>query len=130
MSVHFDHMLVAAKDKHQSARFFASIFGLPDPQEDGLFVAVTLTDGVVINFVQAPPDAEILGQHYAFIVDDDVFDEVIERLRKQQVPYWADPQKTKPNQTNTNDGGRGVYFDDPDGHHLEALTRRYVCNQS
>jgi catechol 2,3-dioxygenase-like lactoylglutathione lyase family enzyme len=26
---------------------------------------------------------------------------------------------------NTRDGGRGVYFEDPDGHLLELLTRTY-----
>lgn len=124
MSVRFDHMLVAATDKHRSAQFFATIFGLPEPQEAGFFVAVTLTDGAVVNFVGVPPGAEILGQHVAFLVDDYAFDEVVARLQSQEVPYWADPRMTKPNQINTNNGGRGVYFDDPDGHHWEALTRR------
>lgn len=117
-------MLVAATDKHHSAQFFADIFGSPGPKETGFFVAVTLTDRAVLNFVEVPPGAEILGQHYAFLVDDRVFDEVIARLKNQEILYWADPRMTKPNQINTNNGGRGVYFDDPDGHHLEALTRR------
>lgn len=68
---------------------------------------------------------EILGQHYAFLVDDDVFDGIVSRLKSQGILHWADPRMTRPNQINTNHGGRGVYFDDPDGHHLEALTRRY-----
>lgn len=130
MSVRFDHMLVAATDKHRSARFFATMFGLPEPEEAGFFVAVTLSDGSVINFVQAPPGAEILGQHYAFLVDDERFDGIVARLQAQGVPYWADPRMTMPNQINTNHGGRGVYFDDPDGHHLEALTRREGSGQA
>ena len=34
--------------------------------------------------------------------------------------HWADPQPI------TNHGGRGVYFRDPTGHNLEALTNPYV----
>ena len=39
--------------------------------------------------------------------------------------YWADPFKRQPGAINTHDGGRGVYFDDPDGHKLEIITRPY-----
>lgn len=124
MSIRFDHLLVAAYDKHHSARFFAAIFGLPEPGEAGFFVAVTLSDGVVVNFVEVPPEAEILGQHFVLLVDDD-FDAIMERIRKLEIPYWADPQQRFPNQFNTNHGGRGVYFNDPAGHYLEALTRSY-----
>ncbi len=53
MSVRFDHMLVAATDKYHSAQFFAGIFGLPEPEEAGFFVAVTLTDGAVVNIAEA-----------------------------------------------------------------------------
>ena len=35
---------------------------------------------------------------------------------------WAG---TRVGEINHNDGGRGVYFRDPDGHHLEILTRPY-----
>jgi hypothetical protein len=30
-----------------------------------------------------------------------------------------------PGEINRNDGGRGVYFRDPDGHYLEVITRPY-----
>jgi hypothetical protein len=30
-----------------------------------------------------------------------------------------------PGQINRNDGGRGVYFQDPSGHFLEIITRPY-----
>ncbi|NJK32328.1 MAG: VOC family protein [Deltaproteobacteria bacterium] len=124
MPVRFDHLLVAAIDKHRSAQFFADMFGLSAPTEAGFFVSVTLSDDAVVHFVQVPPGAEILGQHMAFLVDDECFDNLITRLKSRGTRYWADPRMTLPYQTNTNHGGRGVYFDDPDGHHLEALTRR------
>lgn len=125
MSVHFDHLLVAARDKYHSARFFAELFGLPEPEEAGFFVSVTLEDGVVLSYAQLPPEMDFPGQHYAFLVDDATFDAILERLQAQGIQYWADPRQQLINQINTNHGGRGVYFDDPNGHHLEALTRRY-----
>ena len=33
--------------------------------------------------------------------------------------------QTKANEINRHDGGRGVYFEDPDGHLLEVITRPY-----
>jgi extradiol dioxygenase family protein len=128
MSVRFDHMLVAAHDKHESARFFAEIFGLPEPKEEGFFVTVRLSDGVDLSFVDV--GIAFPGQHYAFLVDDDVFDRILQRIQSRGIAYWADPQMRHPGEINTNHGGRGVYFDDPAGHHLEALTRRYGAQVS
>jgi hypothetical protein len=39
--------------------------------------------------------------------------------------YWADPFRRKQNEINAWDDGRGVYFDDPNGHLLEVITRPY-----
>lgn len=125
MTVHFDHTLVAARDKHLSANFFADMFGLEVPQEEGFFVTVTLADGVTLSFAQLPPDMDFPPQHYAFLVDDDTFDGILERVQARGITYWGDPRMQMVNQINTNHGGRGLYFDDPAGHHLEALTRRY-----
>lgn len=125
MSVYFDHLLVACRDKQQSARFFAEIFGLAEPEEAGFFLSVTLSDGVVLSYAQLPPEMDFPGQHYAFLVDDESFDQILARLQERGIVYWADPRMQLVGQINTNHGGRGLYFDDPNGHHLEALTRRY-----
>ena len=39
--------------------------------------------------------------------------------------HWADPRGARPGEINRNDGGRGVYFQDPAGHYLEIITRPY-----
>lgn len=44
---------------------------------------------------------------------------------KKALPYWADPARSKPGEINTHDNGRGVYFQDLDGHLLELITRPY-----
>lgn len=123
VDVRLDHTIIAARDKHESARFFTEIFGLPEPQGAGHFVAVYLTDGRVLDFADSP--ADFPGQHYAFLVSNDTFDQIMERLRSRGLTYWADPRMRRPGEINTNHGGRGVYFEDPSGHYLEALTARY-----
>lgn len=121
--VRFDHTIVPARDKRASARFFTDLFGLPEPVEAGFFQQVRLSDGRILDF--AEPGIEFPGQHFAFLVDDPTFDAILGRIRRDSIPHWADPAQRRPGEINTNHGGRGVYFDDPSGHHLEALTARY-----
>jgi catechol 2,3-dioxygenase-like lactoylglutathione lyase family enzyme len=64
--------------------------------------------------------------HYAFLVDDDLFDRAYRRLRDFKIEHWADPQMCRPGEINTEHGGRGVYFKDPAGHGLELITRPYL----
>ena len=48
---------------------------------------------------------------------------VLGRIRERGLDHWADPMRRRPGEINRNDGGRGVYFPDPDGHNLEVITR-------
>lgn len=121
--VRLDHTIVAATDKRTSAEFFAEVFGLPTPAQTGHFLQVKLSDGRILDF--AEPGIDFPGQHYAFLVDDPTFDAIVDRLKAWGIEYWADPQQRHPGEINTNHGGRGVYFLDPAGHYLEALTARY-----
>ncbi len=77
-----------------------------------------------IQLIDTPPE-EIVTKHYAFLVSEDEFDVVFGRIKDRNLTYWADPFHSQTGEINTNDGGRGVYFDDPDGHALEILTRPY-----
>jgi catechol 2,3-dioxygenase-like lactoylglutathione lyase family enzyme len=123
MAVQLNHTIVAARDKHASASFLADVLGLPAPKSWGPFVMVDTSNDVSLDFMDA--EGEIVPQHYAFLVSEAEFDEIFGRIRGRGLPYWADPFHEQPAEINTNDGGRGVYFDDPDGHRLEILTRPY-----
>jgi catechol 2,3-dioxygenase-like lactoylglutathione lyase family enzyme len=70
-------------------------------------------------------EKEITPQHYAFLVSEEEFDEIFKRIQAKHLGYWADPGATKVGEINHRDGGRGVYFKDPNGHHLEILTKPY-----
>jgi catechol 2,3-dioxygenase-like lactoylglutathione lyase family enzyme len=124
MTVAFNHTIIAARDRHESASFFTKLFGLPEPTLWGPFAIVTLEDGVFVQFA-APNVVEIQMQHYAFLVDDGSFDAIYGRICAGGIEHWADPQQILPGQINTNHGGRGVYFKDPAGHGMEIITRPY-----
>ena len=124
MSVRFDHAIVHSRDKRASARFLSDILGLPEPGTFGDFLVVELANGASLDFLDAG-DYDFETQHYAFLVDEAEFDAIFGRIRERSLAHWADPFKKRPGEINRRDGGRGVYFDDPDGHLLEILTRRY-----
>ncbi|AKJ03469.1 catechol 2,3-dioxygenase-like lactoylglutathione lyase family enzyme [Archangium gephyra] len=123
MTVRFNHTIVAAKDKVRSASFLAELLGLPEPQPLGHFLVVKLSDGASLDYIESSNDFP--GQHYAFLVSEDVFDSLISKIRARGIQHWADPRGQHPGEINTHDGGRGVYFQDPSGHYLEALTVPY-----
>jgi catechol 2,3-dioxygenase-like lactoylglutathione lyase family enzyme len=95
MPVTFNHSILAAHDRHESARFLANILGLAEPTSWGPFAEVQLDAGVSIQFAE-PPVEEIQMQHYAFLVDDDRFDEILARAQALGVPYTADPNPSRP----------------------------------
>ncbi|HMI91826.1 MAG TPA: VOC family protein, partial [Polyangiales bacterium] len=89
----------------------------------GPFLIVQAENGVSLDFIDTP--APITRQHYAFLVSEQEWDVIFGRIRDRGLPYWADPAKERPNEYNTHDGGRGVYWEDPNGHYLEIITRPY-----
>lgn len=123
MPAELNHTIVAARDPAGSARFMADILGLPHPTRFGPFMVVETANGVSLDFMAT--DGAVASQHYAFLVTEDEFDEIFARITTQQLRHWADPGRRRAGQINTNDGGRGVYFEDPEGHLLEIITRPY-----
>jgi catechol 2,3-dioxygenase-like lactoylglutathione lyase family enzyme len=121
--VQLNHTIVGARDREASAAFLSEVLGLPAPTPYGPFLCVETDNGVSLDFIQA--DWEIEPIHLAFLVSDDEFDTIFGRIRDRGLDHWADPFKHRPGEINTNDGGRGVYFEDPSGHLLEILTRPY-----
>ncbi len=130
MAIAFNHTIVAAKDRTASATFFAELFGLPEPKEFGPFLAVPLAHDASLDYAQVGADDEIRPQHYAFLVSEEDFDAIYGRIRDRGLQHWADPRRSRPGEINHNDGGRGVYFQDPAGHYLEILTRPYGSGAS
>jgi catechol 2,3-dioxygenase-like lactoylglutathione lyase family enzyme len=118
-----NHTIVWCRDQASSAGFLAQVLGLPPPRRFMHFLVVDLGNSVSLDYYETTDPISV--QHYAFLVDDADFDATLERIRERVTEIWADPARTRPGQINHHFGGRGVYFEDPDGHLLEVLTRPY-----
>jgi catechol 2,3-dioxygenase-like lactoylglutathione lyase family enzyme len=123
MPAKLNHAIVAARDRNASALFLSEVLGLDPPVILGPFALVEVGDALTLDFVESQDVIE--PQHYAFLVSDTEFDQIFSRIEARRLPYWADRQRSKKDQITHWDDGRGVYFEDPNGHLLEILTRPY-----
>jgi len=123
MAAQLNHTIVWTNDKHRSAAFMADMLSLPDPEPFFHFLVVRMANGVSLDFMQK--DGPISTQHYAFLVSDAEFDAAMAKIAERKIDYWADPARSSPGAINHHWGGRGVYFEDPDGHLLELITKTY-----
>ena len=125
-----DHTLVPSKNKLEAAKFFAEIMGL-EVGELGHFAPVKINDHFVMDFANAddvdlwkPMDGKFARGHYAFTVSDEEFDAIFARVKAKGMKYGSDPGPKLYNmEINTRRGGRGVYWDDLNGHSMELMTK-------
>lgn len=129
MAVELNHTIVAARDKRVAAEFLAGILGLEVSPPFGPFLPVETGNGVTLDFADSDP-AQITSQHYAFLVSEADFDAIMGRIQRAGITYYADPGHRRAGEINRNDGGRGAYFADPNGHNLEIITRPYGSGQA
>jgi catechol 2,3-dioxygenase-like lactoylglutathione lyase family enzyme len=122
VAVQLNHTLVNVRDKKESASFVAEILGLAEPTPYGPFLVVQVDNDVSLDFIDV---AVLHPQHYAFLVSEPEFDEILARIRARDLTFWADPIKKMAGTWNTEDGGRGLYWEEPSGHLLEIITRPY-----
>lgn len=123
--VRLNHTIVHASDRQLSAEFLATILGLEVGAPFGPFLPVDLGNGVTLDYYESP-HKEIQSQHYAFLVPEERFDVMVARLEAVGVTYYADPGHAQPGRVNDLFGGRGAYFEDPDRHNMEIMTRPYT----
>ncbi|KVN25550.1 bleomycin resistance protein [Burkholderia pyrrocinia] len=126
MNVQLNHTIVWCRDKLASTRFLTDLLELPPPVPFGSMLVVQLDNGVSLDFYER--SGAIAMQHYAFLINEAAFDRVFARIRERGLTYWADPSKQRAGEIYRHNGGRGLYFDDPDGHFLEVMTRPYVLD--
>jgi catechol 2,3-dioxygenase-like lactoylglutathione lyase family enzyme len=123
MPVKLNHTIVHARDKRESAAFYAEVFGFGEPVPFGPFLDLETANEVTLAILET--DEKIDPQHYAFLVSEAEFDQIFARVKAKRLDYWADPGRRRQGEINTHFGGRGVYFEDPSGHFLEIITRPY-----
>ncbi|HEY5213967.1 MAG TPA: VOC family protein [Acidobacteriaceae bacterium] len=123
MPVQLNHTIVWCRDKKRSSAFLVRILGCSPAVPFHRFMVVQLANNLSLDFMER--DGTIAAQHYAFLINESEFAVTFSRIRDEGISYWADPGKSRPSEINHNDGGRGVYFEDLDGHMLEVITRPY-----
>ena len=123
MPVELNHTIVQARDKDATAKHLTTLFDLPEHTTYGPFAVVQLANGVSLDI--ADDHGPVHPQHYAFLVTEEEFDAIHGRIVASGLTYWADPFHRQENVVNRNDGGRGLYWLDPNGHNLEILTVPY-----
>ena len=122
MTVELNHTIVPSRDQRAAAQDLAGLLGL-EVTKAGHFDAVHLGNGVSLDFMDVD-EVPRQPMHLAFLVSEDTFDEVFARVQERDLPYWADPMRTRPEQFSAYSGGRGFYWDStPDGHNFEVMTR-------
>lgn len=123
MSIELNHTIVHVSDRERAASFVTDLFDLPPARRFGHFLVVDVDNGVSLDYMET--DGTFDRQHYAFLVGEDDFTAIYGRIVERSIEHWADPGRSKPDTINHHDGGRGVYFADPDGHLYEIITRPY-----
>ena len=125
MAIELDHTIVSARDRDGAAKMLAKILGVPcGPANAGPFFEVYVNDGLTLDFAQAGEDFPV--EHYCFRVDDDEFDAILERLKAAGIPFRSSVRGPVDNMINNYEGGRGLYWNEPEGHQWEMLTVSYA----
>lgn len=113
------HAIIASTDRQTSAAFSRSILEASDAPCWGPFTNLTLDGEVLLQFAEPPVDPaaalRLPGRGRARRPGD-------LPVRRRGHP-GADPQLTRAGETDTEHGGRGVYFRDPAGHGVELIAR-------
>jgi len=127
MSIELNHTIVPARDQNASASFYERILGFTREPDLAHFSPVRITSqSLTLDFDNRE---RFEPHHYAFKVSESEFDEIFNRIESEGLTYGSGPRTPDDMNINHWNGGRGVYFRDPNGHMLELLTRDYTAGQ-
>ena len=123
--IELDHVIVSARDRVAAARLLASLLDVPwEPTALGVFAPVYVNDGFTLDFIST--DDAFPVEHFCFRVSDAEFDAILGRIEAAGIGWRASPQGPHDRRIGNFHGGRNVYWDEPDGHRWEILTKSYA----
>lgn len=118
-----DHVALRVRDIHRSAEWYEKVLGLQriHPEEWGPFpiFMVAGQTGIALfptrsEKAQLPPEGDwVRAHHYAFRVDPKNFEKAKAHLTEQEVEWTFQDHHHF----------HSIYFNDPDGHHLELTVQ-------
>lgn len=118
MTIILDHTIVPVGDKHRGAQLLGDLLGVAPAQPTGPFIPVEVNDELTLDFDErfgARPG------HYAFLVDDAVFDRAVEKAIELDLEWGSGPMVSD-RQIDQDGSARRVYIRDPDGVAYEFFT--------
>lgn len=125
MAIQLDHFIVSARDKVAAARQLGELLGVPwAPAGIGPFAPVYLNDGLTLDF--SDTDEAFPVEHFCFRVTEAEFDAILARLQAAGIDYRSTVRGPVDRKVDTQFGGRGLYWNVPDGHQWEMLTVSYA----
>jgi catechol 2,3-dioxygenase-like lactoylglutathione lyase family enzyme len=124
-TVELDHFIVPSRHQVDSARLLGNLLGVPWAESGiGPFSPVYLNDGLTLDFIET--DEQFPVHHYCFRVAPEEFDAILARISAAGIQYRSSVRGPMDMQVSTQFGGRGVYWNEPDGHQWEMLTVSYA----
>ena len=127
MAIRLDHVIVPSHNQIEGARFLAGLLDVPWAEAHGNFSPVYVNDTLTFDF----HDRERFeSHHFCFHVGEAEFDAIFGRIQRAGIAYRSRPREANDMQINERLGGRGVYWEDADGHLWEILTVSYARPES
>jgi hypothetical protein len=125
MTVQLDHTIVPSRSKVASARLLAELLGVAwAPSALGPFAPVFVNDGLTLDFIDT--DEEFPIYHFCSRVSQPEFDAILGRIEAAGIAYRSTVRGPVDHQIDTQFGGSGIYWNEPDGHQWEMLTVSYA----
>ena len=121
MSVDLDHLILAVNDRDETLAFYTEVLGLTYEGESPPFSVVRVTDRLTL---QIAPWGSGGGEHLAFAMAKDEFEEVFSRVRAAGIPYGdtfheVGNMRGPGDEPGARGPGKAVYFFDPSKHLIE-----------
>ena len=125
MTIHLDHTIVPSRNQIASAKLLAELLGVPwAASAIGPFSPVYVNDGLTLDFIDTDEDFPVY--HFCFRVTQQDFDAILGRIKAAGISYRSNVHGPVDMQINTQYGGNIVYWNEPDGHQWEILTKSYA----
>lgn len=125
MAIELDHSIVPSHHKEASARLLAELLGVPWAASGlGPFSPVYVNAGLTLDFIETAEPFPVY--HYCFRVSPADFEAILGRIEAAGIPYRGRVHGPMDRQINTDYGGKGIYWNEPDGHQWEILTVSYA----
>ena len=125
MTIELDHTIVPSRNKVAAAKLLAELLDVAwAPSGIGPFAPVYVHAGLTLDFIDTEEEFPIY--HFCFRVTQQEFDAILGRIKAAGIRYRSSVRGPWDMKIDTQFGGSGIYWNEPDGHQWEMLTVSYA----